>query len=165
MFAFLKNKHRALWIGALALVLLPIVFQAIGLTLDAAAVVVILAVAAMGLNLLVGYTGLVSFGHSAWFGIGGYAAALAQLHWFKNQMLLPMLFSVLFTATLSLVIGFLILRRRGRTWRHRARELRSDRSQQPFELLRVRGADRLRGAVRAAPRAALALRARSGGDS
>ena len=87
--AFLKNKHRALWIGALGLVLLPLVFQAIGLTLDSATVVVILAMAAMGLNLLVGYTGLVSFGHAAWFGIGGYAAGLAQLHWFKNQMLMP----------------------------------------------------------------------------
>ena len=113
MLFFLTSKHRALWIGALGLVALPLVFQAIGLTLDSATVVVILAVAAMGLNLLVGYTGLVSFGHAAWFGIGGYAAGLAQLHWFKNQMLLPMLFSVLFTATLSLVIGFLILRRRG----------------------------------------------------
>ncbi|MBW0172499.1 MAG: ATP-binding cassette domain-containing protein [Hydrogenophaga sp.] len=113
MLSFLTSKHRALWIGAVGLVALPLVFQAIGLTLDSATVVVILAVAAMGLNLLVGYTGLVSFGHAAWFGIGGYAAGLAQLHWFKNQMLLPMLFSVLFTATLSLVIGFLILRRRG----------------------------------------------------
>ena len=113
MLSFLTSKHRALWIGAVGLVALPLVFQAIGLTLDSATVVVILAVAAMGLNLLVGYTGLVSFGHAAWFGIGGYAAGLAQLHWFKNQMLLPMLFSVLFTATLSLVVGFLILRRRG----------------------------------------------------
>ena len=95
------------------MVLLPLAFQAIGLTLDAATVVVILALAAMSLNLLVGYTGLVSFGHSAWFGIGGYAAALAQLHWFKDQIILPVAFSVLFTATLSLLVGFLILRRRG----------------------------------------------------
>ncbi|MDP3168025.1 MAG: branched-chain amino acid ABC transporter ATP-binding protein/permease [Hydrogenophaga sp.] len=113
MLAFLKTKNRPLWIGAIALVALPIVFQSIGLTLDSATVVVILAVAAMGLNLLVGYTGLVSFGHAAWFGIGGYAAGLAQLHWFKNQMLLPMVFSVVFTAALSLIVGFLILRRRG----------------------------------------------------
>ncbi len=107
------TKYRPLLITAVALILLPIVFQLIGLTLDAATVVVILALAAMGLNLLVGYTGLVSFGHSAWFGIGGYAAALAQLHWFKGQMLLPFLFCVFFTATLALVVGFLILRRRG----------------------------------------------------
>ena len=113
MRAFLNQKYRALWIGAAGLVLLPVVFQGIGLTLDAATMVVLLAMATMGLNLLVGSTGLVSFGHSAWFGIGGYAAALAQLHWFKEQMWLPLLFSLVFTAGLSLVVGFLILRRRG----------------------------------------------------
>jgi ABC-type branched-subunit amino acid transport system ATPase component/ABC-type branched-subunit amino acid transport system permease subunit len=110
---FLRNKHQPLWIGAGALVVLPVVLRAIGLTLDTATVVVILAMAAMGLNVLVGTTGLVSFGHSAWFGIGGYAAALAQLHWFKGQIVLPMLFSVASTATLALAVGFLILRRRG----------------------------------------------------
>lgn len=113
MTAFFNIKYRFLWIAAASLVLLPIAFQLIGLTLDAATVVVILALAAMGLNLLVGYTGLVSFGHAAWFGIGGYAAALAQLHWFKGQMFLPFAFSILFTAGLSLIVGLLILRRRG----------------------------------------------------
>ncbi|MDZ4073320.1 MAG: branched-chain amino acid ABC transporter ATP-binding protein/permease [Hylemonella sp.] len=113
MTALLNSKYRPLWVGLAALVLLPLVFQAIGLTLDAATVVVILAMAAMGLNLLVGTTGLVSFGHSAWFGIGGYAAALAQLHWFKDQTVLPFAFSIVFTATLALAVGFLILRRRG----------------------------------------------------
>ncbi|MEQ1659831.1 MAG: ABC transporter, partial [Hylemonella sp.] len=113
MTALLNSKYRPLWVGLVALVLLPLVFQAIGLTLDAATVVVILAMAAMGLNLLVGTTGLVSFGHSAWFGIGGYAAALAQLHWFKDQTVLPFACSIGFTATLALAVGFLILRRRG----------------------------------------------------
>jgi branched-chain amino acid transport system ATP-binding protein len=110
---FVSHKQRPLWIGAAALVVLPILLRAIGLTLDTATVVVILAMAAMGLNVLVGTTGLVSFGHSAWFGIGGYAAALAHLHWFKGQIALPLLFSIAFTATLALVAGFLILRRRG----------------------------------------------------
>jgi branched-chain amino acid transport system permease protein len=32
---------------------------------------------AMSLDLLMGYAGMVSFGHSAFFGIGGYVAALA----------------------------------------------------------------------------------------
>ncbi len=113
MSAFLNSKYRPLWIAGAALVLLPLGFQGIGLTLDTATVVVLLAMAAMGLNLLVGYTGLVSFGHAAWFGIGGYAAALAQLNWFPNQMWLPLLFAVVFTAGLSLAVGFLILRRRG----------------------------------------------------
>ncbi len=106
-------KYRPLWIVAAGLVLLPLVLPAAGLTLDNATVVVIVAIAAMGLNVLVGQTGLVSFGHSAWFGIGGYAAAIAQLNWFKGQLLLPMLFSIAFTAALACVVGFLILRRRG----------------------------------------------------
>ncbi len=38
----------------------------------------------MALNVLVGHTGLVSFGHGAWFGLGAYAAALAQRHWFRR---------------------------------------------------------------------------------
>jgi ABC-type branched-subunit amino acid transport system ATPase component/ABC-type branched-subunit amino acid transport system permease subunit len=109
----LARKYQPLWVGALALVLLPIGLRAIGLTLDNATVVVILAIAALGLNLLVGYTGLVSFGHSAWFGIGGYAAAIAHLRWFPGQMWLPLAFSMLFTAALALVVAFLILRRRG----------------------------------------------------
>lgn len=109
----LSPKHRTLLITAVALVVTPVFLLGIGLTYDVATVVVLLALAAMGLNLLVGYTGLVSFGHSAWFGIGGYAAALAHLHWFPNQMWMPLLFSVVFSAALSLVVGFLILRRKG----------------------------------------------------
>jgi branched-chain amino acid transport system ATP-binding protein len=104
---------KPLWIAGAALLLLPFALHGIGLTLDAAMMVVILAIATLGLNLLVGYTGLVSFGHSAWFGIGGYAAALAQKHWFAGQIFLPLLFSMAFTAALALVVGFLILRRRG----------------------------------------------------
>jgi ABC-type branched-subunit amino acid transport system permease subunit len=110
---FLNPKYRPLWITAAALVLTPVFLLNIGLTYDVATVVVLLALAAMGLNLLVGYTGLVSFGHSAWFGIGGYAAALSHLHWFPNQMWMPLLFAVVFSAVLSLGVGFLILRRKG----------------------------------------------------
>lgn len=109
----MMRKYQPLWVGVLGLVLLPFVFQALGLTLDSATLVVILAMAAMGLNVLVGYTGLVSFGHSAWFGIGGYVAALAQLYLFPDQVLLPIVCSVLFTAIAAVIVGYLILRRRG----------------------------------------------------
>jgi branched-chain amino acid transport system ATP-binding protein len=106
-------KHRPLWIAVIALVVLPFAMRALGLTTSTASIVVIFAIAALGLNLLVGYTGLTSFGHSAWFGIGAYAAALAQLHWFPGQIAIPIVLSMLFVAVLSLVVGFLILRRRG----------------------------------------------------
>jgi branched-chain amino acid transport system ATP-binding protein len=106
-------KSRPLWIGLAALVALPFVMAALGLTLTTATWVVVLSIAAMGLNLLVGYTGLVSFGHSAWFGIGGFAAGLAQKHLFPGQIVLPILCAVLFAAALATAVGVLVLRRRG----------------------------------------------------
>ena len=63
--------------------------------------------------MMIGFTGLISFGHSAWFGIGAYAAALAQLRWFDGQIIIPILFSMVFVAALSAVVGALMLRRRG----------------------------------------------------
>src|SRR4029078_8369901 len=83
------GKYRPLWIGAAALIALPFFIQSLGLALNTASMVVILAIAAMGLNLLVGYTGLTSFGHGVWFGIGGYGAGLLQKHYFPDQLLLP----------------------------------------------------------------------------
>ena len=85
----------------------------LGLSLNTATMVVILAIATMGLNLCVGYTGLVSFGHGTWFGIGAYAAGLIQLHWFGGEIWLPILLSMVVVAVLSTLAGVLILRRRG----------------------------------------------------
>jgi ABC-type branched-subunit amino acid transport system permease subunit len=107
------NKYQSLWIGALALIVVPILLQLLGLTTSSSTDVVIYAIAAMGLNLLVGYTGLTSFGHGAWFGVGAYAAALSQKYWFPGQIVAPMLFTIVFIAASAAIIGFLILRRRG----------------------------------------------------
>jgi ABC-type branched-subunit amino acid transport system ATPase component/ABC-type branched-subunit amino acid transport system permease subunit len=108
-----RSKHWPLLFAAIALVALPFVMPVVGLTVNTASVVVILAIAATGLNLLAGYTGLTSFGHSTWFGIGAYAAALAQKNWFGNQIAIPILLSMVIVAALSVLAGILILRRRG----------------------------------------------------
>ncbi|HEX5094248.1 MAG TPA: branched-chain amino acid ABC transporter permease, partial [Burkholderiales bacterium] len=107
------NRRRTLAIGAGALVLLPFVMALLGLSVNTATQVLCFAVAALGLNVLVGFTGLTSFGHSAWFGIGAYAAAIAQKEWFAGQIALPLAFGVACVAVLSTVVGLLFLRRRG----------------------------------------------------
>src|SRR5262249_50676866 len=107
------EKYRPLALAALAIVVLPFALRALGLSLNTGITVVALSVAAMGLNLCVGYTGLVSFGHSTWFGLGAYAAGLMQLHWFRGEIWLPLLLSMIVVAFASLTIGFVILRRRG----------------------------------------------------
>src|SRR5450631_680048 len=112
-FAPPHSKYRPLLLAAAALIALPFLMHVLGLSLNTATMVVILAIATMGLNMCVGYTGLVSFGHATWFGIGAYAAGLMQLHWFHDQIWLPVLLSMVVVAVLSTAVGILILRRRG----------------------------------------------------
>ena len=109
----LYAKFQPLLIAALALVALPFAMRLFGLTVNTASMVVILAIATMGLNLCVGYTGLVSFGHGAWFGIGAYAAGIIQKHWLHDAIVIPLLLSMLMVAVLSTFVGIVILRRRG----------------------------------------------------
>src|SRR5712692_9538050 len=107
------KEHAPLAIAGLSLVALPFALDQAGLPLRSAIDVLVFAVACMGLNILVGHTGLVSFGHGAWFGLGAYAAALSQRHWFPGDVVLPTLFAIAFVAISAVLSGALILRRRG----------------------------------------------------
>src|SRR5438874_4442238 len=109
----MRDEHVPLAAAALALVLLPFALDLAGLPLRSAVDVIVFAIACMGLNVLVGYAGLVSFGHGAWFGLGAYAAALSQRYWFSGDVILPTLFAILFVAASAVLSGALILRRRG----------------------------------------------------
>src|SRR5881394_3456588 len=109
----LKRPPIPLLIAALGLLLLPPVLLALGLTMTSATEVVTDAIACMALNILVGYTGLVSFGHGAWFGLAAYAAAMAQRELFKGSFLLPAAVGVAAVLVIAWAFGFLILRRRG----------------------------------------------------
>jgi ABC-type branched-subunit amino acid transport system ATPase component/ABC-type branched-subunit amino acid transport system permease subunit len=98
---------------AAALAMLPFAMRAIGTTHGIATEIAIFALVGLGYNLLLGYTGLVSFGHGAFFGLAAYATALLQIHWLHGHVVLPLVLAALFAAVLGLVIGFLALRRRG----------------------------------------------------
>ena len=66
-----------------SLLVLPIIFNQIGMSfyLDLATRLCILAIAAVGLNLILGYGGMISFGHAAYLGIGAYAVGIPAHHW------------------------------------------------------------------------------------
>ncbi|HWL55567.1 MAG TPA: branched-chain amino acid ABC transporter ATP-binding protein/permease [Paracoccus sp. (in: a-proteobacteria)] len=102
-----------LLVAIVAAAALPALMNAIGLTTTSAAEVVIYALACMGLNLLAGYTGLVSFGHGAWFGLGAYIAALVALALPGHAFVLPLLAAIALTGVVSAGFGWLMLRRRG----------------------------------------------------
>ena len=107
------QKYRPLMIAAVAVVALPFALAAMGLSHNTGTMIVALAVAAIGLNLCVGYTGLVSFGHGTWFGVGAYAAGLLQLNWFPGQIWLPLVLASVVVAAASALVGAVILRRKG----------------------------------------------------
>jgi branched-chain amino acid transport system permease protein len=74
--------------------------------------IVILALAAVSLNLILGFGGMMSFGHAAYLGIGGYAVGmLAFEHVYSGFVQWPV--ALLASALFALVIGALSLRTRG----------------------------------------------------
>ena len=70
----------------------------------------IAAIAALGFNLLLGYTGLLSFGHSAFFGGGAYTVAFLVKYLKLASMELFLAGSVLISAILSLLFGYVCVR-------------------------------------------------------
>jgi branched-chain amino acid transport system permease protein len=96
--------------GAIVLVLL-IVFPLLPFSYAQAVLtdVLIFGIFAMSLDLLLGYTGLVSFGHAAFFGVGAYVAGIAGIHW-SSSVWLTFPAAILASGLAALVIGFFSIR-------------------------------------------------------
>jgi branched-chain amino acid transport system permease protein len=82
--AHASSARRMVVVGGtlLFLALLPTFAQAIGqpFLVNLFTRIVIYAIAAVSLDLVLGFGGMVSFGHAAWFGLGGYVVAVAAFH-------------------------------------------------------------------------------------
>jgi len=114
MTGWLSVRNVAIAALLLALLLLPVYVELGGsrflLTLFTR--ILILAMAAVSLNLILGYGGMMSFGHAAYLGIGGYAVGmLAHEGVFSGFIQWPV--ALLASALFALVIGALSLRTRG----------------------------------------------------
>ena len=72
---------------AIGLLLLPTVARALGdpALITLATRMIIYAIAAASLNLILGYGGLVSFGHAAYFGVGGYVVGILYFHFTSRR--------------------------------------------------------------------------------
>lgn len=103
--------HPALWVG-LVLCALTGLWLMLGAPVGLITQIAIYTLYGMGVNLLVGYTGLVPFGASVFFGCASYAAAFFVLGRMSNDIG-GILLSVLFSLALGLVLGALVLRRKG----------------------------------------------------
>ena len=109
----MNARRRALDVAVLAALLTaPYWMAAIGGYTELATRVVVMGLAAMSLNILLGHTGVLSFGHAAYFGLGGYGTAMAikYLEWGCAP---AMALGVLVATVAAALIGALIVRRRG----------------------------------------------------
>jgi len=70
----------------------------------------IAAIAALGFNLLLGYTGLLSFGHSAYFGIGAYTVAFVVQYLGPHSMEFYILIGIPAVAIMSALFGYICVR-------------------------------------------------------
>lgn len=75
------SKKDLLWIGAVAALfaVLPLLLPKIGSSIPVGTEIMIWGIFAMGFNILLGGTGILSFGHAAFFGLAGYATGLLIL--------------------------------------------------------------------------------------
>ena len=127
-----RGPTREHWVNATLLVLLlaaPLIAAALDepFYVSLASRVAILALAGVGLNLALGYGGMVSFGHAAFFGLGGYVAGIAAFHAFEDsafltwpwtvggsdQLLIIWIVAALVVALVALAIGAVSLRTSG----------------------------------------------------
>lgn len=94
-------------------VLLPLLAQASGMEYYIGVVtrILIFAMVAASLNFILGYGGMVSFGHAVFFGLGAYVTAIASFHGITSAWLIWLL-AALVTALVGLVIGVIALRTR-----------------------------------------------------
>ncbi|HLS87867.1 MAG TPA: branched-chain amino acid ABC transporter permease [Burkholderiales bacterium] len=109
------KSRLVLWtLAAVALAALPPVALALGepFYVDLVRRIMILAIAAASLNLILGYGGLISFGHAAYLGIGAYAVGILAFYGFTNGWL-QWAVAILASAVAALAIGAVSIRTSG----------------------------------------------------
>ena len=105
-----KNAANALvWILLLAM---PFWLPFVGGYIELGERVVVLGLAAMSVNFLLGYTGVLSFGHAAYFGLGAYGAGMT-IRYLVPSTSAGLVVGILVGTLAGAIIGPLIIRLRG----------------------------------------------------
>ena len=102
------QKIAVIILGLILLVALPhlVPYQAL------ATQMLIFAIFAVGYDILFGYTGMLSFGHAAFFGLGAYGTGLSLIH-LTSSVPLALLLGVALALAVALPIGLLSIKRHG----------------------------------------------------
>lgn len=102
------KKYTHLLFALVFVVAMPLLMQSGSLASE----VLIFALAAMGCNLLLGFTGLLSFGQGIFFGLGSYTIALMLTRW-PVPMPVALLLAIGVGALGAAIVGWVVIRQRG----------------------------------------------------
>ena len=105
------RKPIALGVALALLALFPL--AGAGFYTELVTKVMILAIFALSLDLLVGYTGLVSFGHAAFYGVGAYTLGLMAPKYEAASLWLTLPAAMLAAGAAALVVGVFVVRVKG----------------------------------------------------
>ena len=105
------RRHAAPLALAVAIALFPL--SGATFYVELTAKIMIMAIFALSLDLLVGWTGLVSFGHAAFFGVGAYALAILSPKAAAAGLWSTLALAIVAAALCALVVGVFVLRTRG----------------------------------------------------
>jgi branched-chain amino acid transport system permease protein len=106
------NKHVITVVIWLLLLTMPYWMRALGGYTELGSRVLVLGLAAMSLNFLLGFTGVLSFGHAAYFGLGAYGVGMT-LKYLAPSTPLAIVVGVIVGAVAAALVGALIVKLRG----------------------------------------------------
>ena len=112
---YLMRRHRFRWLELLPWLFAVAAFFLFPNRMTFGSQVLIMIMFALSLDLILGYAGIVTLGHAAFFGIGAYTVALASLRFGWSEPISGILLGALVAGLAGALIGWFILRYRGLT--------------------------------------------------
>ncbi len=110
-----RPLHILGWVSVLVGALLPFALGSQPFVLQLASQAIVAATLALSLDLLTGNTGLLSFGHAGWYGLGGYIAGLGA-KFVAPEMFLVLPLTMIVVAVVAWLTGLILVRQIGKTF-------------------------------------------------
>ena len=111
--SYLRNRTRWHWAEALPWILAVAVFFLQPITLNLGVHILIMIIFALSLDLILGYGGIVTLGHAAYFGTGAYVAGMLSAHLGWNEPLSGLLVGASIAGIVGFLTGWVLLRYHG----------------------------------------------------
>jgi branched-chain amino acid transport system permease protein len=98
---------------ACGLIAAPFILPSLGFASDTINRILVLGLFGIGFDILFGFTGLLSFGQSAFFGTGGFVAAYLTINGIVTNVMLALVIGTIIGALTGVLVGLIALRRTG----------------------------------------------------